>query len=159
MSPIFVGGATMEGDVHLVIDGGGPEKKRVKSSSVSIGRISVMLVGIESCKGRQEIFRALTTNIADAGHSLPSHMAPEKTPENMWSVAPSSARLPFRLDLPVAMGPPPYESKKAGIRYMASVTVEASVQGKLHIARLSREIAVLSVHDRKFIPATCRCSN
>lgn len=148
-SPIFVGGATVEGEVHVIIDGGFSSKKSPKASNISLTCISVTIVGIERCKGRQEIFRALTSRLIGAAQRPPLSMAPQLTAENTWIIVPSSAVLPFCIDLPIKMGPPPYESKKAGIRYLASVTVEAKI-GKTHrIIRRSQEIAVLSVHDRR----------
>ena len=66
-----------------------------------------------------------------------------------WEVLPSSSCLPFRLDLPVTMGPPPYAAKRQGILYLLSMTIEASVAEKQEFARESREVVILTVHDRK----------
>ena len=151
LSPVFVGGATVEGDVHLVVDGGSGTKKRKHGQSISIGRIYVTVVGIERCRGRQEIFRVLMTDLVHDHHPLPSHLFTEKRPEKVWVLAPSSTVIPFCVDLPINMGPPPYESRKAGISYLASVTVEAIIAGRSHLVRHSEEIAVLSVHDRKSV--------
>ena len=148
-SPIFIGGATVEGDLQLVIDGGSHAKRRKHSPAISIVRIYVAVLGIESCRGRQEMFRALMTDLVDLNHPLPADMRPELTSENAWSVAASSSVLTFCSDLPVMMGPPPYESKKTSIRYLVSATVEFFISGKKHFVRQSREVTVLSVHDRK----------
>lgn len=51
-----MGGATVEGKVHIAIDGGS-ETKRKSKSALSLSRISVTLVGIEQCQSKQEIFR------------------------------------------------------------------------------------------------------
>ncbi|KAL8783308.1 MAG: hypothetical protein Q9195_009429 [Heterodermia aff. obscurata] len=67
--------------------------------------------------------------------------------EGSWEVLPSVSVLSFRLDLPVAMGPPSYTAKKQGIVYLLSTTVEAKVAGKQEFVRQSREITVLTVHD------------
>jgi len=56
--------------------------------------------------------------------------------------------LPFRLDLPVVMGPPPYKDKKVGIKYIVSTTVEAKIADKAEFVRESQDVAVLTVHDR-----------
>ena len=68
-----------------------------------------------------------------------------------WDVVASELVLPFRLDLPVDMGPPPYESKKAGISYWLSTLAESKIAGKQHFVCESQEIMVLTVHDRRSI--------
>lgn len=148
-SPVFVGGATVEGEVHLVLDGGHARNQRKGQASISISRIFVTLMGVESCKGKQEIFRALTVEVVDEKTPLPHNMAPKPVGDGSWTVQPSSSILPFRLDLPVMMGPPPYTSKKAGIRYMVSTTVEAFVNKRKVVVRQSKDIVVLTVHDRE----------
>ena len=68
-----------------------------------------------------------------------------------WDVVASELVLPFRLDLPVDMGPPPYESKKAGISYWLSTLAEFKIAGKQHFVCESQEIMDLTVHDRRSI--------
>ena len=150
-SPIFIGGATVEGEVHLVLDGGVSKSKHKGQQVVSINRIWVTVVGIESCKNKEEIFRALTVELLDDFNPLPLSMTPERVGDGSWTVQPSSSILPFRLDLPVMMGPPPYKSKKAGIRYMVSATLEASIGKKKLSVRQSKDVLMLTVHDRKFL--------
>ena len=154
-SPVFMGGATAEGELHLVLDGGiSGNKLRKGQSGLSISRISVTVVGIESCRNKQDIFRALTTDLIDDLNPLPLNMGPEPTGDGSWTVIPSSSILPFRLDLPVMMGPPPYEAKKVGIRYLISATIEASAGKKKLSIRQSKEIVVLTVHDRRSLTST-----
>ena len=148
-SPIFMGGATVEGDVHILIDGGFAGKKRKSPSSVSICKMFVTVVGIESCKARQEMFRVLMTDLIDQKQALSPYILPILKSEGARTGSYPPYGLPFCVDLPVNMGPPPYESKKAGIRYLVSATVEAMIGGKRCMVRQSREIAILSVHDRK----------
>ena len=69
--------------------------------------------------------------------------------DSTWDVVPSDSMLPFRLNLPVVMGPPPYKAKKVGITYLLSTLVEARIGGKSQFVRHSREIIVLTVHDRR----------
>lgn len=138
----------MEGEIHVGIDGGPFETRRNSTPGLSLGRMSVTLVGIERCKGRKDMFRALSSDLIDAAHPPPASMAPEPGPEATWGVQPSNSTLPFRLDLPVVMGPPPYKSK-VGISYWLSTLAEFEVSGKKHIVRQSREVTVLTVHDRK----------
>ncbi|KAL6713345.1 hypothetical protein ACLMJK_008810 [Lecanora helva] len=146
-SPVFMGGATVEGSVCMRIDGGSLEKRRRTKEVLSIQNLSVTLVGIERCKGRQEIFRVLRSDLIDEGHPPPSSMALNTGFDGSWDVGPSDAQLPFCVDLPVSVGPPPYKSKRYGITYWLTALVEFTVAGKKHYVRQSREIVVLTVHD------------
>lgn len=150
-APVFVGGATVEGDVHITIDGGPKDARKKIRATLSISRIVISLIGIERSNGRRNIFRRLATELIDETHPPPIEMAPTgRLPEERsWEVLPSIAILPFRLDLPVAMGPPPYTAKRQGILYLLSVTIEAKKAGKQEFVRRSREVIVLTVHDRK----------
>ena len=131
-APLFMGGATVEGEVQIRVDAGSSERRRKLLPALSITRISVSVVGIEHCRDRQEIFRALTTNVL--------HVSDEAIAEDVTKT--------FSVDLPVVMGPPPYRTKKAGIRYLLSCLVEMEISTKQCFARHSREIIVLTVHDR-----------
>lgn len=148
-SPVFMGGATVEGEVHTTIGGGVLKQRRKAKQPLALSGISVTLAGIERCKGRQEIFRALTSVLIDETHPPPDSMAPSVVIDGSWNVAPSDTVLPFRLDLPVAMGPPPYKSRKVGITYWLSALMEFTINGKIHFVRQSREIMVLTVHNRR----------
>ena len=152
-APVFVGGATVEGEIHIGIDGGPFEARRKSTPGLSLSKITATLVGIERCKGRQDIFRAWSSDLIDAAHPPPVSMAPDPAPDPgsdpVWDVQPSNSTLPFRLDLPVVIGPPPYKSRKAGISYWLSASAEFSISGKSHIVRQYREVAVLTVHDRR----------
>lgn len=150
-APVFVGGATAEGFVRISIDGGPKSTRKKTLSTLSISRIVISLVGIERCNGRRRIFRRLATELIDQAHPPPIEMAPTgRLPsKGSWEVLPSTSVLQFRLDLPVAMGPPPYAAKRQGILYLLSVTIEAKIAGKQEFVRRSREIVILTVHDRK----------
>ena len=150
-APVFIGGATVEGEVLIAVDGGITTAKTKAKPPLLFGRITVSLVGIESYGSRQRIFQSLATDLIDVHHPPPITLALQREPlvEGYWEVKPGSTSLPFRIDLPVIMGPPPYESKKFGIRYLLSMTIEAKSDGKREFARISQKITVLSVHDRK----------
>jgi len=148
-SPVFIGGATVEGAVHIRIDGGAFEKRRKPKQAVSLRAASVTLTGVERCKGRQEIFRVLKSDLLDEEHPPPTSMALKTGLDGCWEVVPSDSILPFCLDLPVAIGPPPYKSKKIGISYWLSASLEFTLAGKEYTVRHSREIVVLTVHDRR----------
>lgn len=137
----------MEGQIHVGIDGGPFETRRKSTPGLSLSKISATLVGIERCKGRQDMFRALSSDLIDAAHPPPASMAPDPGPDASWDVQPSDSTLPFRLDLPVVMGPPPYKTKKVGISYWLSTLAEFKISGKKYFVRQSRELMVLTVHD------------
>ncbi|KAL8915320.1 MAG: hypothetical protein Q9171_000190 [Xanthocarpia ochracea] len=149
-SPVLIGGATAEGVVNLIIDGG---LKKAKSSSklatMSIDRMSVSIVGIEKSGARQHMFSCLMTDLIDEAHPPPAEMARPNQPvsDRLWEVTPSTTVLPYRLDLPIIVGPPPYKSRKNTITYLVSVLVEAKVGGKRSYVRESEEVIVLTVHD------------
>ena len=133
LAPLFVGGATVEGDVHIKIDASSSENKRQNLPILTVHRISATIIGVEHCKGRREIFNALTTHVLHIDE-LP--------------IIGDDLR-PFKVDLPIRVGPPPYTSKKAGITYLLSVLVEFRIGDQTHFVRQTREIKILSVHDRR----------
>ena len=151
-STLFVGGATVEGEVCVVIDqttsGPGSDARLTMSTD----RITVTLIGVERSNGKQWIFRSLATELLDEAHP-PTTMTgdDEPKPQVTWDVVPSNSVLPFRLDLPVIVGPPPCETKKAAIYYLLTATVGANIGGKRVLIRKSQKIAILTVHDRSFI--------
>ncbi len=152
-SSLFVGGATVEGEVCVVIDGAKSTTGSKERPSISVDRIMVTLVGVERSNGKQWIFRSLATELIDEAHPPPTTMTGVEQPKTgvTWDVVSSSSILPFRLDLPVIIGPPPHETKRAGIYYLLSVTVGAIVAEKRVLVRKSQKIAVLAVHDRTSI--------
>ena len=152
LAPLFVGGGTVEGEVNVVIDGG-TKKDRLKArSEISIARICVDIMGVETALGKKFIFRGLANELVDTAHPPPNSMlaASIAGPDGYWRVTPSASVLPFRLNLPVNMGPPPYSSKRASIRYIVCTTLVMRIDGERYWVRKSEEIAVLTVHDRRF---------
>ncbi|KAI4138505.1 MAG: hypothetical protein L6R39_006755 [Caloplaca ligustica] len=149
-APLFMGGATVEGAITLTIDDG-PKTPRAarRLTTMSIDRITVGLVGIERSGARQHMFTCLMTDLIDEAHPPPVEMARPDQPvsDRLWEVMPSKNLFPFRLDLPVTLGPPPFKSKKNGISYLISVLVEAKVDGRRVYVRKSEEVVVLTVHD------------
>lgn len=108
------------------------------------------------------MFRCLTTDIIDEAHPPPIEMARPNQPmsDRLWEIMPSNTILPFRLDLPVNLGPPPYISKRNSITYLISVLVEAKIDGIRAYVRESEEVTVLTVHDRRFgdlLVVSCLC--
>ena len=163
-SSLFVGGATVEGKVGIVVDGAKPGAGGKARQPISIDRITVTVIGVERSNGRQWIFRSLATELIDEAHPPPPTMtdAGKAKTETLWEFIPSQSTLPFRLDLPVIVGPPPHDTKKIGIYYLLSVTIGANIASKRILVRKSRKISVLTVHDRTNtffstlkIPLTC----
>ena len=152
-TPISVGGATIEGEVSISFDDGRPTTRNKARPPILLRRIVVSLIGVEFCNGRQWIFRSLATDLVDEAHPAPEAMLVSgcSSSTTLWEVAPSTSTLPFRLDLPVIIGPPPYKNKRLGIKYIISTTVEAKIADKAQFARRSQEVAVLTVHDRMLV--------
>ncbi|MCJ1284168.1 hypothetical protein MMC26_003499 [Xylographa opegraphella] len=148
-APLFVGGGTIEGQVNLMIDGGRSSGRYQNRPAISIGRLSIDVLGVEIGHRRQSIFRSLAHELIDGTHPPPSTMvaAPRGPSDAFWSVIPCTSVLPFKLDLPINMGPPPYQSKHASIKYILCATLVIRISGKLDFVRRSQEIAVLTVHD------------
>lgn len=151
-APLFVGGGTVEGQLYVTIDGGRFKNRQKLKPVISVGKISIDLLGVETLQGKKFIFRTLANELVDEMHRPPATMvaAPRALSDAYWEVMPSISVLPFRLDLPVNMGPPPCSSKQASIRYTLCATMAFRISGKQYHVRRSQEIAVLTVHDRMF---------
>ena len=64
---------------------------------------------------------------------------------------PSVTNLAFNLSLPLNVGPPPFQSRNARIRYVLYLSLLIRDQGRQYIVRISEDVTVLSVYDRKYI--------
>jgi len=151
-APLFMGGGTIEGQIQLKIDGGSATGRRKSRPTISLGRTAVDVLGVEAVQSRQHIFRNLAVELIDENHPPPSTMlaASQKKFDAFWEVLPSVSVLPFQVNLPINMGPPPYKSKNACIRYILCTTVVFHVAGKVYYVRQSHDISVLTVHDRTY---------
>lgn len=152
-TPIFMGGSTVEGQVHIAVDGAVGQGCRKPKTTISLGRISVDVLGVEELSGgKRWIFRTLATELIDQAHPPPREMVKSSVPlpNAFWELVSSTTTLPFRLNLPVNMGPPPYYSKSARIRYVLCTSVLIKVAGESFQVRESQDIFILSVHDRRF---------
>lgn len=154
VSPLFVGGGTIEGKVHITVDKG-VVKKKTQAKPIHVSRVSVDLVGVEEVwDGKRWIFLSLASELFDEDHPPPSALVTSQTPASStnlsWEMKPSAVGVPFCLNLPLNMGPPPYHSKNARIRYILCSTTVINIGEKQHIVRHSEDIFVLTVHDRKF---------
>lgn len=149
-APLFVGGGTVEGQISLTIDGGTIRKNKPKP--ILISKLSVDIIGVEEVSdGRRWIFLSLATELFDEQHPPPASLVTTQTPvsqsELFWTLKPSIVVLPFCLNLPLNLGPPPYLSKQAGIRYMLCPTAVIKSGGKQSIVRSTWNIQMLTVHD------------
>ncbi|KAG8534048.1 uncharacterized protein KY384_000891 [Bacidia gigantensis] len=131
-APLFIGGATVEGEVHLKIDPGSSKARRKTLPVISIHRVSINVLGVEYCKGRQEIFRALTSTVVH----------PQDDPITKDTVR------SFSIDLPMEMGPAPYETKRAGIRETKEILV-LTVQDPAETALMNLSNPVVVSDDLK----------
>ncbi|KAF2837967.1 hypothetical protein M501DRAFT_912549, partial [Patellaria atrata CBS 101060] len=146
---LFVGGGSMEGHVRLVIDD--IDRLRHKRA-LALARISVDLLGIEELsESKRSIFLNLATELVDSENPPPHGMVEslkQISPiDPFWLMTPSSCVLPFLLSLPLDVGPPPFQSKHAKIRYSLSVTLLIREAGRQYLVRTSQDVAVLSVYD------------
>lgn len=148
---IFVGGGSIEGTVQISID----DAERIRHRrTLDIARISIDLLGIEEMSGdRRSVFLNLATELIDEDHPPPSHMVYDQKPVSshdlFWHLMPSFTNLAFSLSLPLNVGPPPFRSKNARIRYTLCVSLLIRDHGKQYIVRSSDDVTVLSVYDRK----------
>jgi hypothetical protein len=153
---LFVGGGSIEGHVRIVVD----ELERVRHRrQLAISRVSIDLLGAEEMAGaRKAVFLNLATELIDSDNPPPHNMVEslkQISPiDPFWLLAPSTSNLSFMISLPLDVGPPPFHSKNAQIRYILSATLLIRDQGKQYLIRTSQEISVISVYDRKLIPPT-----
>lgn len=152
---IFVGGGSVEGTVQITID----EADRIRHRrTLDIARISIDLLGLEEMVGnRRSVFVNLATELIDEDNPPPANMvdSQEQIDSNnpFWHLMPSVTNLPFMLSLPLNVGPPPFQSKNARIRYLVCVSLLIRDCGKQYIVRTSEEVTVLSVYDRTSLVA------
>lgn len=148
---IFVGGGSIEGTVQINID----DAERIRHRrTLDIARISIDLLRVEEMNGsRRYVFLNLATELIDERNPPPANMVDTQEPvsahELFWHLMPSVTNLAFNLSLPLNVGPPPFQSKNARIRYILCASLLVRDQGKQYIVRTSEDVTVLSVYDRK----------
>jgi hypothetical protein len=148
---IFVGGSSIEGTVQITVD----DAERIRHrKTLDIARISIDLLGLEEMVGnRRSVFLNLATELVDAENPPPQNMVDSQeqidSSNPYWHLMPSVTHLPFIMSLPLNVGPPPFQSKNARIRYLLCVSLLIRDQGKQYIVRTSEDITVLSVYDRE----------
>ncbi|KAB8343190.1 hypothetical protein FH972_022780 [Carpinus fangiana] len=149
-APLFVGGGSVEGFIRITVD----EADRVRHrKALTLERLSIDLLGVEEVSGpRRNIFLALGNELVDTGHPPPEDMVQSRIAvmaprERSWILVPSMSNLPFLLTLPLDVGPPPFTSRHARIRYVLVATMTIKDAGRQLCVRSSAITAVLSVYD------------
>lgn len=157
----FVGGGSIEGTVQISVD----DAERIRHRrTLGIARISIDLLGIEEMSGnRRCVFLNLATELIDENHPPPQHMVYDQKsigPNDLfWHLMPSVTNLAFNLSLPLNVGPPPFSSKNARIRYSLCASLLIRDHGKQYIVRTSDDVTVLSVYDRRYPQSTVKGSS
>ncbi|KAF1971277.1 hypothetical protein BU23DRAFT_471373 [Bimuria novae-zelandiae CBS 107.79] len=146
---LFVGGGSIEGTVQINVD----DAERIRHrKTLAIARISIDLLGLEEMSGnKRTVFLNLATELIDDKNPPPQNMVDSQEPigrdDPFWHLMPSITNLPFSMSLPLNVGPPPFQSKNARIRYVLCVSLLIRDQGKQYIVRVPEDITVLSVYD------------
>ena len=156
---IFMGGGSIEGTVQLKVD----DAERIRHRrTLDIARISIDLLGLEEMSGnRRSVFLDLASELIDEHHPPPQNMVDTQEPigseDLFWHLMPSTTNLAFNLSLPLNVGPPPFHSKSARIRYVLCVSLLIRDHGKQYIVRTSEDVTVLSVYDRMYLSFFLLC--
>lgn len=148
-APLFVGGSSVEGTVRIVVD----EADRVRHrKALILERVSIDLLGVEEVNGpKRYVFLALGNELVDFLHPPPADLVESQLArsdvQKSWILVPSTASLPFFITLPLEVGPPPFKSKYARIRYVLCATLTIKDAGRQLAVRTVQETAILSVYD------------
>lgn len=132
--PLYIGGGCVDGRLNIHIRG-------TNLDDIRLGRVSIDIAGVEGkfhgpwaagvCADadiawpelsftRKTMFMSLASELIDEDHPPPAAMleVPEEDQKLFWKVKPSRSFLPFKLRLPLNVGPPPFHSLRARIRYV-----------------------------------------
>jgi hypothetical protein len=147
----FAGGGSIEGHVRVAV--GDVERSRHKRQ-MAISRISIDLLGVEELSaGKRTVFLNLATELIDSHNPPPRIMVESPNQispmDPFWNLTPSTTSMPFMISLPLDVGPPPFHSKHARIRYILAATTLIREDSKQYLVRSSQDISVISVYDRK----------
>ena len=150
-SPLFVGGGTIEGQICLEADKSSLNRK-TKPKPMGISRLSIDVIGVEEVNdGRRWVFLSLGTELFDSDHPPPPSLVHcqryQHGSELSWIFKPGTAIIPFCLNLPLNLGPPPYLSKQACIRYLLVPTAYIQTGERRSLVRQTWNIQMLTVYD------------
>lgn len=162
-APLFVGGSSVEGLVQILVDNGERTRRR---KNLRLERVSLDLLGVEEISthlgSKRHVFLHRSNAIIDPDHPPPSSMLELPEPFQRaatWTLLPCKSALRFHIALPLEVGPPPFESKHARIRYVLSVTLLVYEGDRLLCVRVSHETALLSVYDRECQDLLVECGD
>lgn len=79
--------------------------------------------------------------------SITTSQEAEKGPELFWRTKPGVASMPFCINLPLNLGPPPYASKQFTIRYVLMPTLVIKAGDKRSMVSQVSQIQMLTVFD------------
>ena len=141
-APLFVGGGNVEGNLRIIPHDS--DRKRVRTGLCE--SIFIDLVGVEELSGaRRSVFLSLSKELECSDQSFPAASA---RPESPYPLPSTTCTVPFSINLPLDVGPPPFTSKHARIRYVLAATIWIQDIERPTSVRCSQEIPVLSVYDR-----------
>lgn len=140
----------MEGQMTIEVDGGGPRRPKLKP--IYISKASVDVIGVEEVSdGRRWVFLSLATELFDHDNlpplALVTSQLPQSRPDLWWELKTATVTVPFCVNLPLKLGPPPYTSKQASIRYLLCPSLLIRVGDKRSVVRQTWSIQMLTVHD------------
>ncbi|KAI5804421.1 hypothetical protein EDC01DRAFT_419079 [Geopyxis carbonaria] len=141
--PLYIGGSSVDGRLNIHIRG-------TRLDDIRLGRVSVDIAGVEELSfSRKTMFMSIASELIDEDHPPPAAMLmpSDNEQKTFWKVKPSRSFLPFRLNLPLNVGPGSFNSVRARIRYVIHGTIMISINGSKSIVRCSRDIRIISALD------------
>ncbi|KAI9702223.1 MAG: hypothetical protein M1820_006306 [Bogoriella megaspora] len=140
-APLFVGGGSIEGNVRIIPHD--LERKRARSGQLE--SLFVDLIGVEELSGaKRSIFISLSHELERLDQNPYTSLI---KPESPYPLPASNYSIPFSISLPLDVGPPPFTSKNARIRYVLAATLWLRDVERPTSVRCSQEIPVISVYD------------
>jgi len=148
-SALYTGGSTIDGQVSIDISAEKSSMWHRSAPVLAVMDVTLELIGAAMSDGRQHVFHHQSEQLVDFARPPPRHMILDPIPngDGSWNLVPSHTSLPFRLQLPLSVGPPPFRSRHASIKYMLSATVRVRHDRKLLVCRVSREATILTAQD------------
>ena len=145
-APLFVGGGNVEGNVRIIP--ADTERRRTRNGLLE--SIFIDLVGVEELSGaKRSVFLSLSKELDRPDQK---QQAAQAKGDADFLFPPATHSVPFCINLPLDVGPPPFNSKHARIRYVLASTIWIQDIDRPTSVRCSQEIHVVSVYDRK---STC----
>lgn len=95
------------------------------------------------------MFMSIATELIDEDHPPPAAMLrpTDDADRIFWKIKPSRSFMPFRMNIPLNVGPGPFHSVRARIRYVIHGTILLTINGHKSLVRCSRDIRIISALD------------